>query len=688
MSIIASPYNTGTGLLTAVTNEGTLPIVVDDLTVNGNLTVIGTTTLKDEATAEGDFIVLQTTTTENLIVNNNSILNNGVGQNNSALFKLPLTNGTNNQVLTILDQTLVPISTTWQSPIIISNYVQYDTAQTKLKNNISGVVSDIDKIVINGSIGKTATEDFVLPTNTTTAINGTTLAILDATASPKTTSWIVPAPPISNYMQYNTTTFNMSNNVSGTPTIINNLAIPAIGSSLLQMFALPTNTSTVLNNSILSINSSTKFTSWTSDYLKYNSTTTAIENNVTGSGVAISDLQLTTIGQSGQKFQLPNNTSTTSNGQILSILNATTKTTQWIAPPPTIIDYMQYNTATFKMSTNVSGTPTIITDIVVSNTVGSAKTQAFQLPANTSTASNGDVLRILNNVSVPITTEWANTSTVLPAFVSYDATTTELSNNPLIGLPSVITNLIITNIGRINNNFNLPTNTSTATPYSRLVLIDNATRATTWYPSNGNVGYNTTTKVLTTENSAGAIPDITDIAVTKIGSTNAQLFLLPTNTSTATLGNVLTISNATTKATSWAAAPFIPTTVTSTGTSIATANAATVEMCRASNLVAGTYIVTYQLELLLSLSARVFSYRSYGIATTVSGLVGNPVLGLVVGDSVPYTAPTMLPANPVRYSGGGVVVLTATTTLYLLTRFNYTGTTFSTTGNLIVTRIA
>jgi hypothetical protein len=111
-------------------------------------------------------------------------------------------------------------------------------------------------------------------------------------------------------------------------------------------------------------------------------------------------------------------------------------------------------------------------------------------------------------------------------------------------------------------------------------------------------------------------------------------------------------------------------------------------MCRVTSLVAGTYIVTYQLELLLELSARVFSYRSYGISTTVTGLVGSPVLGLVVGDSVPYTAPAMVSSNPVRYSGSGVVVLTATTTLYLLTRFVYTGTTFSTTGNLRVTRIA
>jgi hypothetical protein len=620
MSIIASPYNTGTGLLTAVTNEGTLPIVVDDLTVNGNLTVIGTTTLKDEATAEGDLIVLQTTTTENLIVNNNSILNNGVGQNNTALFKLPLTNGTNNQVLTITDQTLVPITTAWQSPTVISNYVQYDTAQTKLKNNISGVVSDIDKIIINGSIGKTATEDFVLPTNTTTAVNGTTLAILDATATPKTTQWIVPTT-INSYMSYNGTSFKMSTNVSGTPTIITNLILDG------------------------------------------------------------------TIGISGQAFKLPNNTSTTVNGQILSILNATSKTTQWITPPPSITDYMQYNTSTFNMSTNVSGTPTIITDIVVGNTVGSTKLQAFKLPVNTTTASIGDVLRILNNASVPITTEWANTSTVLPAYVSYNTTTTELSNNPLFGGPSVITNLRLTTIGKAGNNFNLPSGTAVATPYSRLVMIDNVTRDTLWYPSNGNVGYITATKVLTTENSAGALPEITEIAVTKIGSTNAQLFPLPTNTSSAGNANtVLKIINATTKQTSWE--PLTTTTETSITTAIATASGSAVEMCRATGLVAGTYIMTYQVEPEITTTTRVFTYRSYGVSTLSSSLINGGIVGLNYSDTIPYTAPVATAGTPLRYSGSGVVVLTATSNLFLLVRFLYTGTTFNTKGTLRATRIA
>ena len=474
MSIIASPYNTGTGLLTAVTTEGTLPIVVDDLTVNGNLTVIGTTTLKDEATAEGDLIVLQTTTTENLIVNNNSILNNGVGQNNTALFKLPLTNGTNNQVLTITDQTLVPITTAWQSPIVISNYVQYDTAQTKLKNNVSGVVSNIDKIVINGSIGKTATEDFVLPNNTSTAVNGTTLAILDASATPKTTQWIVPAT-INSYMSYNGTTFNMSTNVSGISSIINNLILDG------------------------------------------------------------------TIGISGQAFKLPNNTSTTSNGQILSILDATSKTTQWI-PPPTITDY-----------------------------------------------------------------------------VSFDVGTEKLKNN---------------NFGGVFD-------------------IDYL--------------------------------DLQQIKVNVIGKPS-QLFNLPSNSSTATVGSVLKIINATTKESSWT--PITTTTTYSNTTPQTQATNNQRSITNSTSLVPGTYSITYSIEIQNATgTTKVVSYVNHGIYSGASASLSDFVFGLTNAQYATGTIPVTLGLTIPRYSGSGIVVLTTATTLYLKFYSIYTGTSYTVTGRMDVTKI-
>jgi hypothetical protein len=627
MSIIASTFNTGTGLSSAVTNEGTLPIVIDDLTVNGNLTVIEATVLNGETTITSNLTVGQTTTTNNAIINNNIILNNGVGQNNTALFKLPLASGTNNQVLTITDQTLVPITTAWQSPTVISNYVQYDTAQTKLKNNISGVVSDIDKIVINGSIGKTATQDFVLPSNTSTSGNGFKLTITDQTTTPMTTAW-TSQYYANDFLRSNPETFRIYSVIDQVETLVYKLTLDG------------------------------------------------------------------TIGKIDEGFQLPNNTSLSSDGYILSILNETTKTTHWVAPPPSITDYMQYNTTSFNMSTNVSGTPTIITDIVVSNTIGAAKMQAFKLPANTTTASNGDVLRILNNASVPITTEWADTSTVLPDYVSYNPTTTQLTNNPLFGGPSVITDIAVTKIGSTNAQlFSLPNNTSTTANGQILSILDATTKTTQWITPpptiTDYVSFDVGTAKLKNNNLGVANIDYLDlqqIKVNVIGKPN-DLFALPSNTTSAGNANtVLKIIDATTKETSWE--PLTTTTQTVSLFALATSTSSTVEMCRASNLVAGTYIMTYQVEPEITTTTRAFAYRSYGVSTSATSLTSGGVVGLTYCDSVPYTAPVMTATSPLRYSGSGVVVLTATTTLYLIVRFVYTGTTFNTKGTLKATRIA
>ena len=113
-------------------------------------------------------------------------------------------------------------------------------------------------------------------------------------------------------------------------------------------------------------------------------------------------------------------------------------------------------------------------------------------------------------------------------------------------------------------------------------------------------------------------------------------------------------------------------------------------MCRASNLTAGTYLITYYVDLDISGTTRVFSYRSYGITTVAGSLTsaGSGIVGLCVGDSVPFTAPVITGTTPVRYIGSGVCVLTATTTLYLSVRFVYTGTTFNTKGTFRVTKLA
>jgi len=221
MSIISSIYNTGTGLSTSII-EGQLPIIVDDLIVNGNLTVLGTSTLTGDVACGDNLTVQQTTTTEDLVVNNNTILDNGVGQNNTALFKLPLVNGVNGEVLTITNDAVNPILTDWQPTASINNYVQYDTGTSKLKNNVLAVVSDINDLTVDNSIGISG-QRFKLPSNTTTATNNQVLAILNSAVNPKTTQWY--SPP-----SFNITTASVSNSLN----ISSNVVTTIVSTPVLQ----------------------------------------------------------------------------------------------------------------------------------------------------------------------------------------------------------------------------------------------------------------------------------------------------------------------------------------------------------------------------------------------------------------------------------------------------------------------
>jgi len=225
MSIIPSIYNQGTGLVTPIGEGVGLPIIVDDLVVNGNLTVLGTSQLIGDVSCDSNLTISQTTTTEDLIVNNNTILDNGVGQNSSALFKLPLSNGVNGEVLTITNDAVNPVLTDWQPIPAINNYVQYDVPTAKLKNNVLNVVSDINDITVDNSIGLTG-QRFKLPSNSTTATNGQVLAILNSAVNPKTTSWVSQSV-------FNITTNSVDNSTTGT-TIVNNVVQNIVNTPVLQ----------------------------------------------------------------------------------------------------------------------------------------------------------------------------------------------------------------------------------------------------------------------------------------------------------------------------------------------------------------------------------------------------------------------------------------------------------------------
>ena len=191
MSIISSIYNQGTGLINPIGEGAGLPIIVDDLVVNGNLTVLGTTQLIGDTSVDSNLTVALTTTTEDLVVVNNTVLTNGVGSSGLVLFTLPGIQGLNNQVLTVTDETLDPVETQWVDPAVVDDYVQYNLLTAKLENNVMSVVTPIDNLTVETSIGITG-QRFKLPSNTSTALNNQCLAILNQASNPKTTSWINP----------------------------------------------------------------------------------------------------------------------------------------------------------------------------------------------------------------------------------------------------------------------------------------------------------------------------------------------------------------------------------------------------------------------------------------------------------------------------------------------------------------
>jgi hypothetical protein len=124
----------------------------------------------------------------------------------------------------------------------------------------------------------------------------------------------------------------------------------SIGSSTAQKFVLPSNSSSATMNSVLTINSTSKSTSWTaiptqiSTYVDYNFITSVFIYKVLGlPNTDINTIVINDIGKSGQTFTLPTNTSTAPLNSVLTLSNTTTKVTSWTAIPTQISNYVNYN---------------------------------------------------------------------------------------------------------------------------------------------------------------------------------------------------------------------------------------------------------------------------------------------------------------------------------------------------------
>jgi hypothetical protein len=218
MSIIPIIYNQGTGLINPIGEGADLPIIVGDLVVNCNLTVLGNSNHVGTVTCDTNLTVDDTIASADLIVTNNAIIGDGIGHDNATLFVLPVVNGSLNQVLTIVQDAVSPIETAWVDAPTVTDYVQYDLLTSRLINNVLTVQTPIDNLTVDTSIGITG-QRFKLPSNTTSATNNQVLAILNSAVTPKTTSWITPI--LNSPTTFNTNQFGI-NTITGVVTVVIN----------------------------------------------------------------------------------------------------------------------------------------------------------------------------------------------------------------------------------------------------------------------------------------------------------------------------------------------------------------------------------------------------------------------------------------------------------------------------------
>ena len=157
------------------------------------------------------------------------------------------------------------------------------------------------------------------------------------------------------------------------------------------------------------------------------------------------DNTITKVAVATQYIKIPINNATGPLSSVLTLTNTTTKETTWVLPSAPVTNYVNYDTGTSTLISNVSSPPSTITNLVIEN-IGKTNTQKFALPNNTSTAMSGDSLSI-----DPVTrqTYWQSSAIILPDYVSYDSSNSNLLSNGGFGMPTIINSI---SIGGVSTN--------------------------------------------------------------------------------------------------------------------------------------------------------------------------------------------------------------------------------------------
>jgi hypothetical protein len=363
MSVIPTVYNQGTGLIGSTTEGSSIPSTIEDLVVQNTLTVIGTTNLVADVTCDAtltaetlaattlqvDDVIIDDLVVQNATVQDTAtvetLITQELGGSNTTTFSLPVQNGTDNQVLAILDDTATPITTEWKDDSTVDDYVSYDTTSNKLQNNETGVLTTIDELdidtIMTQELGGSNNTTFSLPVQ-----NGTdnqVLAILDDTATPITTEWKDDST-VDDYVSYDTTSNKLQNNETGVLTTIDELDIDTIitqeiGSTTTETFSLPSSNGT--DNQVLAILDDTATpitTEWKDDntidnYVRYSTVSNQLIDEDGGVATTIATLRTTTnnitslnvgdlAGQDGEaRFVRDDNVNGVARNQVLSFSN-------------------------------------------------------------------------------------------------------------------------------------------------------------------------------------------------------------------------------------------------------------------------------------------------------------------------------------------------------------------------------
>ena len=245
-----------------------------------------------------------------------------------------------------------------------------------------------NNIKFNSSYYDTEIDDNIArPINQSTSTLNSVLTLTNL--SPIQTSWLNIPTQITNYVIFNNSTKILNSSVSGN--IVDLILSSSIGISTAQKFALPSNSSSAINNSVLTINSSNKTTQWLTiptqitDYVDYNvvkDTLIRYNNNILGPET-ITDLVIGSIGSNiSQKFVLPSNSSTGVLNSVLTLSNISTRETTWMQIPVQISSYVNFNNANSNLISNVSGTPTTVSSISISGLLTSGNINCGSINAN------------------------------------------------------------------------------------------------------------------------------------------------------------------------------------------------------------------------------------------------------------------------------------------------------------------